>query len=57
MSYSSGDEAFYFRDVAESKPYLFVSDSFILHLLPFDVENSSDGIVVEAFKLFFIFGR
>jgi hypothetical protein len=37
--------------------YLLVLDSFIMYLLPFDVEEFPNGTVVEAFELFLIFGR
>jgi hypothetical protein len=37
--------------------HLFVSDSVVSYLLPLDVEDFSNGAVVEALKLFFISGR
>ena len=33
---------------------MFVSYSVIANLLPFDVKDSSDGAMVEGFKLFFV---
>jgi hypothetical protein len=39
------------------EPHLFISNSIILYLLPFDVENSPDSTVVEAFNLSFVFCR
>jgi hypothetical protein len=46
-----------FWDVTELESHLFVSDSIISYLLPFDVENTSNSAVMEAFELFFISSR
>ena len=43
------DKRFHFQDVAETKSHLFFPNPTFPYLLPLNVDDSSDGAVMERF--------